>query len=124
VAVAAGLAALNLVDREDPYARMEATATALVDGMASTLSEAGVDHRINRCGSLFSLFFGSAPIRDFATARSADHAAYARFFHGMLDRGVSLPPSGYEAWFMGAAHGEREVERTLDALRRWVRADA
>jgi glutamate-1-semialdehyde 2,1-aminomutase len=124
VAVAAGLATLDLIDRADPYARMEACATALIDRVTTALAEAGVEHRFNRFGSLFSLFFGPGPVRDYATARRADHATYGRFFHAMLDRGVYLPPSGYEAWFLGAAHGDREVDRTLDAVRAWAHVGA
>jgi glutamate-1-semialdehyde 2,1-aminomutase len=117
VAVAAGLAALDLVDREDPYPGLERGAADLADGLSSALVEAGVPHTVNREASLFSLFFGDAPVRDHAGARAADHAAFARFFRAMLDRGVYLPPSGYEAWFVGVAHGENEVDRTLEAAR-------
>jgi len=121
VAVAAGLATLDLIEREDPYARIERTAGALTAGITEAMDEAGIGHSITRAGPLFSVFFGAGPVTDFPTARAADHAAYARFFHAMLDRGVYLPPSGYEAWFPGAAHGEPEVERTLDAVRSWLK---
>jgi glutamate-1-semialdehyde 2,1-aminomutase len=120
VAVAAGLATLDLIDREDPYPAMEKLADALTEGMSSLLTLAGIEHRINRSGSLFSLFFTAEPVRDYASARAVDHASYARFFHAMLDRGVYLPPSGYEAWFIGASHGDREVDHALDATRAWL----
>jgi glutamate-1-semialdehyde 2,1-aminomutase len=120
VAVAAGLATLELIDRTDPYPELERVATALTEGLASSLTEAGVEHRINRSGSLFSLFFGPGAVRDYTTARAADHPTYRRFFHAMLNRGVSLPPSGYEAWFLGTAHSDREVDRTLDAVHAWA----
>jgi glutamate-1-semialdehyde 2,1-aminomutase len=71
---------------------------------------------VNREGSLFSLFFGDGPVTDYASARAADHPAYARFFHGMLERGVYLPPSGFEGWFLSMAHGDEEVARTLEAV--------
>jgi glutamate-1-semialdehyde 2,1-aminomutase len=61
------------------------------------------------------MFFSDGPVRDYDEARAADHARYAKFFHTMLDAGVLLPPSGYEAWFLSAAHGEREIEMTLEA---------
>ena len=59
--------------------------------------------------------FAERPVRNFEDARSADHSRYARFFHAMLDRGFWLPPSGYEAWFVSAAHTEDEVDRTIEA---------
>ena len=118
VAVAAGLAALELIDREDPYARLEAAAASIADGVSGALTAAGVPHTVNRVGSLFSVFFGDVPVTDLASAQAADHGAYARFFHGMLDEGVYLPPSGYEAWFLSAAHGDAEVERVIEAAGR------
>jgi glutamate-1-semialdehyde 2,1-aminomutase len=116
VAVAAGLAALDLIERHDPYPGLELAAVRLCDGLNEVLAD--VPHTINRAGSLFSVFFGEEPVTDFATAKTADHQAYARFFHGMLDAGVMLPPSGYEAWFLSTAHDEEVVERTIDAARR------
>ena len=116
VAVAAGLAALDLVAHEDPYPALERAAVRLVDGLTDALEEAGVVHTINRVGSLFSVFLGAAEVEDFAAAREADHEAFAHLFHALLERGVHLPPSGYEAWFLGTAHGDAEVERTLAAI--------
>jgi glutamate-1-semialdehyde 2,1-aminomutase len=117
VAVAAGLTALELVDSLNPYDELAQTAELLSAGLSKTLNEAGVPHTVNRVESLFSVFFDEAPVRDYEAARAADHEAYARFFHGMLDREVYLPPSGYEAWFLSTAHGHAEIERTLDAAR-------
>ena len=117
VAVAAGLAALDLIEREDLYPRLEEVARQIAAGVSDALAEAGVAHTVNREGSLFSVFFGEAPVTDASSAGSADHATYARFFHGMLRGGVALPPSGYEGWFVSTAHGERQVERTIDAVR-------
>ena len=115
VAVAAGLAALDLVDRLDPYPELERRAEALAGGVSAGLAAAGVPHVVNRVGSLFSVFFADDPVRDYAGARAADHRAYARFFGSMLERGVYLPPSGYEGWFLGTAHGDREVEAVIAA---------
>jgi glutamate-1-semialdehyde 2,1-aminomutase len=115
VAVAAGLAALRLIEEEDPYKELIATASALADGISKALADAGVPHTVNRVDPLFSVFFGEAPVTDYGSARAADHQAYTRFFHAMLDRGVYLPPSGYEAWFPGAAHGDEEVDRVIEA---------
>jgi glutamate-1-semialdehyde 2,1-aminomutase len=118
VAVAAGLAALALIDELDPYPALEAVAAGLAAGVGQALSAAGVPHSFNREGSLLSVFFGADPVADLDGARAADHEAYARFFRAMLDEGVLLPPSGYEGWFPGTAHGEAEIERVVEAARR------
>lgn len=117
VAVAAGLAALELIDAHDPYRYLVETAEVLAGGLSKSLAEADVRHTINRVESLFSVFFGDGAVHDYESARRADHDAYARFFHGMLEREIYLPPSGYEAWFLSTAHGDAEIERTLDAAR-------
>jgi glutamate-1-semialdehyde 2,1-aminomutase len=117
VAVAAGIAAVTLAAETDPYPGLETTAEALANGIEQTLTAAGVAVTVNRDRSMFSAFFTDRPVRDFAGAAAADHARYARLFHHMLDRGVYLPPSGYELWTIGDRHGPEEIERTLDAVR-------
>jgi glutamate-1-semialdehyde 2,1-aminomutase len=117
VAVAAGLAALELVERLDPYGELDRSAESLAGGLAGALVEAGVPHVVNRVGSLLSVFLADGPVADAAAARAADHDAYARFFHAMLERGVYLPPSGYEAWFLSTAHGDAELDRVAQAAR-------
>jgi glutamate-1-semialdehyde 2,1-aminomutase len=121
VAVAAGLAALTLIEELDPYPALEATASRLIEGLASSFRDAGVPVSINREGSLFSVFFAEEPVRNFADARRADHRRFARFFHSMLDGGVHLAPSGFEGWFLGTAHRDVEVDRTLEATRAALR---
>jgi glutamate-1-semialdehyde 2,1-aminomutase len=71
---------------------------------------------IGRAGSLLSLFFTEGPVRDFADAKAADHERFARFFHHLLERGVALPPSGYELWTLGTQHGPDEVGAVLEAV--------
>jgi glutamate-1-semialdehyde 2,1-aminomutase len=115
VAVAAGIAALDLAERLDPYARLAKTATLLAEGVSERLAAGGSAVTANRAESLFSVFFASGPVRDFADAKGADHERYARFFHHMLDHGVWLPPSGYELWTIGTEHGPDEVDRVLGA---------
>jgi glutamate-1-semialdehyde 2,1-aminomutase len=121
VAVAAGLAALQLIEDLDPYPALGAAAAGLTDGLDAASQEAGVPVCINRSGSLFSVFFSDVPVRNFADARGADHARFARFFHAMLDAGIHLAPSGYEAWFLSTAHGDEEVDRTLESGRAALR---
>jgi glutamate-1-semialdehyde 2,1-aminomutase len=119
VAVAAGLAALELIDREDPYEALESSAVDLVSGLAEAFDRNGIQVTINREGSLLSVFFGGGPVRNFGEARAADHERYAAFFHHMLGEGVYLPPSGYELWTLCAAFGGAELEAVLGAVSRF-----
>jgi glutamate-1-semialdehyde 2,1-aminomutase len=114
VAVAAGIAALDLIEREPPYEALQQRAERLA-GALDALAPATT---VNRERSLLSVFFGDAPVADYEDAKGADHARYAEFFHGMLAEGVLLPPSGYEGWFLSAAHGDAEVELVADAAKR------
>jgi glutamate-1-semialdehyde 2,1-aminomutase len=116
VAVAAGIAALDLARTQDPYPGLEATARALVEGIGEAFADAGIPAQTNRAGSMFSVFFSEAPVRDFDGARGADHERYARFFHHLLSEGVYLPPSGYELWTLSTTHGPDEVTRVVEAV--------
>jgi glutamate-1-semialdehyde 2,1-aminomutase len=115
VAVAAGIAALDLAKELDPYPKLERRAGSIAAGLAERFDAAGIAHTINRAESMFSVFFTDGPVRDFEAARASDHERYARFFHHMLDRGVYLPPSGFELWTLSTEHGPDEVEIVLDA---------
>jgi glutamate-1-semialdehyde 2,1-aminomutase len=126
VAVAAGLATLRLAD-DAVYARIGSAADTLAGAVGDALTEAGVPHVVQRAGTLFSVFFGAdvaAGVPDYATAQRQDVGAYARFFHAMLDAGVSLPPSAFEAWFLTAAHDDAALRVVLDALPAAARAAA
>jgi glutamate-1-semialdehyde 2,1-aminomutase len=114
VAVAAGVAALDLAAELDPYAELTRRASSLADGLRQALGGAG-PITVNRAGSLLSPFFAEGPVRNFADARAADHERYALFFHHVLERGVWLPPSGYELWTLGTEHGDRELEAIVEA---------
>jgi glutamate-1-semialdehyde 2,1-aminomutase len=117
VAVAAGLATLKAAD-EDVYARLDAAADIVSEAVSAELTSAGVAHRVQRAGNLFSFVFGefeSAP-RNYAEVQAQEAFRYRPFFHSMLDAGVSLPPSVFEAWFVTAAHDDRAIARILDAL--------
>jgi glutamate-1-semialdehyde 2,1-aminomutase len=117
VAVAAGIAALSLARRRDPYPQLTATAERLTKELDALFAETGVPATINRAESLFSVFFTRGPVRSYADASAADHRRYARFFHEMLDAGVFLPPSGYELWTLSTTHGDEEIEHTVRAAR-------
>ena len=114
VVVAAGVAALDLAAELDPYEELTARATTLAAGLGRALGGAG-PVTVNRAGSLLSPFFAEGPVRNFADARGADHERYALFFHHMLERGVWVPPSGYELWTLGTEHGDRELETVVQA---------
>ncbi|MBI3636395.1 MAG: glutamate-1-semialdehyde 2,1-aminomutase [Candidatus Rokubacteria bacterium] len=115
LAVAAGLATLRALSTGDPYARLEALGARLARGLAAGAEKAGVPVRINRVGSMLTGFFTADPVTDYATAKRADTARYARFFHGMLERGVFLAASQFEAAFVSLAHTEADVDATARA---------
>ena len=115
LASAAGLAVLDVLERERPYARLEAHGVRLVDGIVGAARAAGLPVVANREASLFSVFFSAEPVVDLASAKRQDTASFARFFHAMLDAGFALPPSAFEAWFVGAAHTDEDVDRTIEA---------
>jgi glutamate-1-semialdehyde 2,1-aminomutase len=115
VAVAAGVATLDLARRFDPYPELERTADTLEAGLRSAFEGKDIPVWIGREGSLISVFFTDGPVRNFADAKAADHERFARFFHHMLANGVALPPSGYELWTLGTQHGPDEVRAVLDA---------
>jgi glutamate-1-semialdehyde 2,1-aminomutase len=115
IAATAGLATLRLAT-EDVYARVTAAGDAIKDAADKALSDAGVPHAVQSAGTMFSVFFTDGPVRDHDDAQRQDTAAFAAFFHAMLDRGVYLPPSAYEAWFVSSAHDDAAVQTVLDAL--------
>ena len=115
VAVAAGVAALDLAKELDPYAELGKHATTLAEGLEERLRVRDIPVTVNRAESLLSLFFSDGPVRNFADAKRANLDLYALFFHHMLERGVWLPPSGYELWTLGTEHGDRELETILEA---------
>jgi glutamate-1-semialdehyde 2,1-aminomutase len=121
VAVAAGLATLKLVDSPGFQARIEATTRALVEGLAAEAKGAGVIFSAQSIGSMFGVYFRATPPTSLAEVMQCDRERFNRFFHGMLARGVYLAPSAYEAGFVSAAHGAREVEETLAAARETFR---
>ena len=114
VAMAAGLATLQVLDAA-AYCRLEESASRLEAGLRRTLEQTGQQGAVQRVGSLLTIFFGVPAVRTFADAAAADHQRFAAFFHAMLDRGIHLPPSGYEAWFVSLAHDDEAIDRTIDA---------
>jgi glutamate-1-semialdehyde 2,1-aminomutase len=123
VAATAGLTTLRLAD-EGVYEHVSKAGEAIKGAAAEALSRAGVPHVVQSAGTMFSVFFTDRPVRDFADASTQDTAAFAAFFHAMLEAGVYLPPSAYEAWFLSSAHDDAAVETVLAALPGAARAAA
>jgi glutamate-1-semialdehyde 2,1-aminomutase len=115
VAMAAGIAAVDLARERNPYPELVKAAEELAAGLEGGFDRAGIQATVNRIETMLSVFFTRGPVRAFDHARAADHERFARFFHHVLDRGVYLPPSGFEMWTLSTTHGPQEIERTLEA---------
>jgi glutamate-1-semialdehyde 2,1-aminomutase len=117
VAVAAGLATLKLVEEKDFQSKIERTTQALVEGLIAEAKKAKVVFSAQSIGSMFGLYFRAAPPTSFAEVMQCDKERFNKFFHAMLDQGIYLAPSAYEAGFVSAAHGAAEIDATLAAAR-------
>lgn len=117
LATAAGCAMLRLLRDDPPYERLEQLSARLEVGLRAAASATGVPHQFARVGSMMTLFFAAAPVKDWPTASRCDTARFGRWFWGLLDRGVYLPCSQFEALFVSAAHSEADIDATLAAAR-------
>jgi glutamate-1-semialdehyde 2,1-aminomutase len=117
VAMAAGLAMLELVQAPGFYDVLEAKTNALCDGLEAAAREAGVPFTTQRVGGMFGMFFSSEKVDTYAQALACDTAAFNRFFHAMLERGVYLAPSAFEAGFISGAHDDATIAATVEAAR-------
>jgi glutamate-1-semialdehyde 2,1-aminomutase len=115
LAMAAGIATLRLLTEPGVYDHLERLSTHLVDGLGAAARSAGVAYTANRVGSMFTGFFCSESPTDYVSAKRADTRRYARFFHAMLERGVYLAPSQFEAGFVSLAHTDADIDATLNA---------
>ena len=123
LAMTAGLWSLQQLSPKI-YRHMAALTMKLAAGFADAARDAGVALQVNAFGSTFTPFFTTTAITDYQSAAKADTKAYGRFFHAMLDRGIYPPPSQFEAWFLSAAHTEKDVAATVAAAREAMRAAA
>jgi glutamate-1-semialdehyde 2,1-aminomutase len=121
VAMAAGVATLRELKEKPPYAQLERLSQRLADGLSTAAREAGVPHQVNRAGSMWTLFFAAQPVTDLDSAKKSDTTRFAKFFWGMLNRGIYLPCSQFEAAFTSAAHTEEHIEETIAAARAALR---
>ena len=117
LATAAGCATLRVLRDDPPYDRLEQLSGRLEAGLRAAAADAGIAHQTARVGSMLTLFFSAEPVTDWDTASRSDTKRFARFFWGMLDRGVYLPCSQFEAMFVSAAHTEADVDATIAAAR-------
>jgi glutamate-1-semialdehyde 2,1-aminomutase len=117
VAMAAGIATLRELKKTNPYPRLDRMGATLAEGLKAAATDAGVPHQLNRVGSMWTLFFTPAPVHDLDTASASDKARFARFFWAMMDRGVYLPCSQFEAAFLSAAMTDEHITQTVAAAR-------
>jgi len=115
VAVAAGLTTLQLVQAPGFYDRLTATTKQFVEGLSAIAREKGIAFSAQSVGGMFGIYFSAAVPASYAEVMQSDKDAFNRFFHAMLDQGVYLAPSAFEAGFVSAAHGDKEIARTLEA---------
>ena len=119
LAMAAGIATISYLQdhAEEVYPKLESTARAVAEGVASEALRAGIPLTLNRVGAMWTWFFTDAPVTNYEKAAKSDTAAFGRFHRGMLDQGIWLPPSQFEAAFLSTAHGKAEIEATIEAAR-------
>jgi glutamate-1-semialdehyde 2,1-aminomutase len=117
LAVRAGLETIRILEMENPYEELEKKTKALAQGILEAFGEKGIPVRLNQIGSMFSVFFTEGEVFDLDSAKRSDTALFSAFFHGLLKRGILIPPSQFEAWFVSTAHTEEHFSLTLEAIR-------
>ena len=121
IACAAGIATLRTLREDGPYDRLELLGRQLADGLSRAAEAAGIPHSIARVGSMLTLFFNAAPVTDWDSASHSDTQRFARYFWGLIERGVYMPCSQFEALFISAAHTPADIESTIDAAQAVLR---
>jgi len=117
IATAAGIATLEVLRDQSPYGYLEQIGARLADGLSAAAAQAGIPHTLPRVGSMMTLFFNPDPVSDWDAAARSDRDRFAKYFWGLIDRGVYMPCSQFEALFVSAAHTEADIDATLDAAR-------
>ena len=118
VAMAAGIATLAELSKPGVYEVLQAKTDKLADGVLDVFGKAGVPAVVNRACGLMTVFFTDTEVTDMDSASATDREAFGAFFHGMIDNGVYLPPSQFEAWFVSTAHSEADIAETLERVAR------
>lgn len=117
VAVAAGNATLKILESDPPYAYLETLGKRLADGLAAAATEAGIPHQMQRVGSMMTLFFNEHPVRNWQDADKSDRERFGRYFWGLIERGVYMPCSQFEALFFSRTHTAEHIDQTIDAAK-------
>jgi glutamate-1-semialdehyde 2,1-aminomutase len=120
--MAAGLATLRLLSEAGIYETLEQRGTLLFTGLESAARSAGLEVTVNHIGSLGSLFFTPGPVTDYDSARTSDQGLFVRYYKGMLEQGIYLAPSPFEAAFLSIAHSEETIQKTIDCAARAFRS--
>jgi len=115
LAMAAGVATLIILQKGNPYPYLEKRAEKLAEGFRNAAEKHGIPFRLNRVGSMSSFFFTGTAVTDRESAQTADTARFTRYFNAMLENGVYLAPSQFEACFISAAHSDEDIDMTIDA---------
>ncbi len=118
IAIAAGIETLRILRDENPYPALEEKTTRLADALANAAENCGIDAAVNQIGSMLTVFFTSENVVDYNTAKTSDTHRYATFFHAMLEEGVYLAPSQFEAAFVSTAHTDKDINQTIEAAER------
>jgi glutamate-1-semialdehyde 2,1-aminomutase len=118
ISMAAGIKTLKLLREPETFEKLGYRTSYLADEMVKRAQKADMQVTVNRAGSMLTLFFHKGPVRNYADAQQSDRARFSRYFHGMLEEGIYLPPSPYEAWFLSMAHTTEDLEKTLVAHER------
>lgn len=119
LAMTAGIETLKIIDEDEAfYAKLEAISNELENGILDAMGESGVNYTLNRVGSMFTLFFTESAVTDFDSAKTSDTAKFSAYFSEMLDEGIYLPPSQFEACFVSAAHEKEDLDKTVAAVRK------
>ena len=123
LATTAGLAMLDLItDNPSVYTELASRGSALKEAMSADLQLLGLNYTINQIGSMFTLFFTDKAVNNFSDAKTSDTALFGKYFKGMLDKGIYLPPSQYESWFLSAALGDSEYDQIISASKATLRS--
>ena len=123
LAVTAGLATLKQLSRRGTYQKLEKKGKYLAESFAKVLTKYKTKAIVNRAGSMMTLFFGVERVSNADQARQCDREKFARFFHGMLERGVYLPPAPFEAMMISLSHSNADLHKTVAAFESWCRSD-
>ena len=116
VAMVCGVETLKELRDKEPYPILEGRMKKLSEGVSEILKDKGIPHRVNSIGSMMTVFFTDREVVDFESAKSSDTELFGRFFRKLLEKGVLIPPSQFEAWFVGTAHEERHIEEALEKI--------